>query len=202
MTPSELARLIEHVEKRWPHAPLPLGAGDVWLEDLAEVPFAEAKAAVTAYARAGERFPPTSGYVLSAVVKAAQQPPPSIDDATRQLARLIASCAPYDARGPEDTATTIAALAERGVHEVVLRFVAEQGVYAVRMMPDADEFALDPNQLADRRDKARHYRDVTVKGWQQDPRPGLALERARAALGGGKDAPALPFRRMELGGGS
>jgi hypothetical protein len=46
------------------------------------------------------------------------------------------------------------------------------------------------SQQARRRDAMRHYRDVTLPGWQRDPRPGLALERARRVLG--------PARRGDL----
>jgi hypothetical protein len=182
VTPAEVARLLAMVEKRWPHAPLPLGSGDVWLEDLADVPAEEVRAAVTDYARAGERFPPTSGYVRSEVLRRAQVAPPSFDDAQRIVARLAASCIPYDASGPEDTATTIERMAARGVHEAVLRWVQMVGVYAIRHTPDPELQPLDIGQMADRRDRARHFDREVLPAWREDPRPGLSLARAREAL--------------------
>jgi hypothetical protein len=67
MTESEITALIGYVNQRWPHAPLDANAFPVWVEDLASLPTEECGAAVRAYARAGERFPPTSGWVCSEV---------------------------------------------------------------------------------------------------------------------------------------
>jgi hypothetical protein len=184
-TPAEVAKLLGQVARRWPHAQLPPETGDVWLEDLADVPGPEAHAAVVQWARGGERFPPTSGQVRSLVEQAAQLPPPSFDEVQAVLSRN-ASCLPYSPdgqHGPEDTAVAVERLAARGVHEAVLRFVAAHGLFAVRMMPDPRLAALDPNQSADRRDKARDYRDRVLPDWKADPRPGVALERCRVAAG-------------------
>jgi hypothetical protein len=181
MTPSEIARLLQVVEKRWPHALLPLGSADVWLEDLRDMPAEEALAAVTRFARAGERFPPTSGIVRSEIERASQAPAPSLDDAQRLLSRLAGRCIPYGASSPEDTVEAIEKLAAAGVHECVLRWVQAVGVYAVRMMPDPELQPLDMNQMADRRDRVRDYDRRVVPEWRADPRPGVALERARQA---------------------
>lgn len=186
MTPSEIARLLQTVEKRWPHAALPLGSGDVWLEDLSDVPAEEAHAAVVAFARAGERFPPTSGWVRSEIDRRAQAPAPSFDEAQRWVGRHIARIGLVDPRGPEDTATAIERFAMLGAHEVVLRWVQAVGIYSARMAPDGSLHALDFGQSADRRDAARHYDRQVVPDWRAEPRPGLALERARLALGEGR----------------
>jgi hypothetical protein len=185
VTPSEVSRLLGLVARRWPHAPLPPESGDVWLEDLAAVPAEEAVAAVTRFAKAGERFPPTSGWVCSEVARRSQAAAPSFDDAQRWIARNI-RLIPYDASTPEETAAAIERMALAGAHEAVLRWVQAVGVYAVRMTPDPALMALDIGQQADRRDRARHYLGVIVPEWRDDPRPGLALERARAALEGGE----------------
>lgn len=186
MTPGEVARLLEHVSKRWPHAQLDTDAGDVWLEDLADVPAEEAQAAVRRWARAGERFPPPSGWVRSDVERAAQAPAPSFDDLQATLSRLLPRCSPYSPTMTytvADTAETVARLAEAGAHEAVLRFVAAHGVQAVKRMPDPTWQPLDRNQQADRRDMARDYRDRVLTAWAADPRPGLALEQARRSAG-------------------
>jgi hypothetical protein len=142
-------------------------------------------AAVTRFAKAGERFPPTSGWVCSEVARRSQAAAPSFDDAQRWIARNI-RLIPYDASTPEETAAAIERMALAGAHEAVLRWVQAVGVYAVRMTPDPALMALDIGQQADRRDRARHYLGVIVPEWRDDPRPGLALERARAALEGGE----------------
>jgi hypothetical protein len=187
VTPSEIARLLQVVEKRWPHAPLPLGSADMWLEDLRDMPAEEALAAVTRYARQGERFPPTSGTVRSEIERAAQAPVPSFDDAARSFERALSGFRVVDARGPADTALAIEHLARKGVHEVVLRWVQAVGIYQARMTPDPSMHGLDPGHAADRRDLSRDFERRIVPEWRADPRPGIALERARAAaeIGGG-----------------
>jgi hypothetical protein len=188
MTPSEVAELLERVEKRWPHAPLPLGSGDVWLEDLADVGADAAHEAVRAFSRSGEKFPPTSGWVRSEAQRRAQDGPPGFDDLDPSKwlpTRVLLHGGIYSPDGhysAETAAKAIAVMAVNGCHEAVLRFVAERGLRAVLTMPHGDRYALDPNQMADRRDLARHYRDVSVPGWMRDPRPGLALERACRAI--------------------
>jgi hypothetical protein len=187
--PSEVAELLERVEKRWPHAPLPLGSADIWLEDLADVPAGMAGSAVKAYALAGERFPPTSGWVLAECQRAMEDGPPSFDDAadlSKWIPVRVFIRELYDPNGsysPEATARAVALMLEGGAHEVACRFVQERGLRAVATLPDGERYALDLNQSADRRDAARHFRDVSVRGWQQDPRRGLGLERACRGLG-------------------
>jgi hypothetical protein len=200
MTESEITALIGYVNQRWPHAPLDANAFPVWVEDLASLPTEECGAAVRSYARAGERFPPTSGWVCSEVARRSQAAAPSFDDAQRWVARNI-RLIPYDASTPEDTADAIERMARAGAHEAVLRWVQAVGVYAVRMTPDPALMALDIGQQADRRDRARHYLGVVLPEWRADPRPGLALERARAAVEGGElrrlDATQLRLARGE-----
>jgi hypothetical protein len=119
MTPAETGRLLGHIARRWPHAPLPIDSGDVWLADLAEIPAAEALAAVTRWARAGEQFPPTSGWVRSDVDRQAQTAAPSFDELQAFLSRH-ASLLPYGERNrPEDTPHAVARLAVAGAHEAV-----------------------------------------------------------------------------------
>jgi hypothetical protein len=181
VTGPEITQLIGYVNQRWPHAALDADAFPVWLEDLADMPTEECGAAVRRWARAGERFPPTSGFIRSEVIRRAQAPAPSLDDAQRLLARLAGRCIPYGASSPEDTVEAIEKLAAAGVHECVLRWVQAVGVYAVRMMPDPELQPLDMNQMADRRDRVRDYDRRIVPEWRADPRPGVALERARQA---------------------
>jgi hypothetical protein len=189
MTPAEVAFLLEMVEKRWPHAPLPLGSADVWLEDLKGFPAAECQAAVTRWANAGEKFPPTSGWVFSEVERQSQAAAPGFDAISAEIARTLTRALahelyrPTGAFTPEDTATAVRIMAEAGTHEAVLRFVQEQGLREAWMVPHGEQFPLDVSQQARRRDAMRHYRDVTLPGWRADPSPGLALERARRALG-------------------
>lgn len=186
MQRSEIVGLIGYVNQRWPHAPLEEASLPVWIEDLSDVPAEEAHAAVVGFARAGERFPPTSGWVRSEVDRRAQAPAPSFDEAQRWLSRHIARVGLVDPRGPEDTATAIERLAMLGAHEVVLRWVQAVGIYAARMAPDGSLHGLDAGQSADRRDVARHYDRQVVSDWRSEPRAGLALERARVALGEGR----------------
>lgn len=182
MTPAETARLLQHIGRRWPHAEIPPDSGDVWHADLAAVPADRAAAAAESWALKGSPFPPTSGWVLAESTRADQSPAPGAADAQRLLSRLLASCAPHDSVTPASTAVAIVRLAERGVHEAVLRWVQAVGISAIRFMPDAAMHGLDPNQLADRRDRHRHYERTVLEDWRNDPRPGVALERAcRAA---------------------
>jgi hypothetical protein len=188
MTPAEVAFLLEMVEKRWPHAPLPLGSADVWLEDLKGFPAAECQAAVTRWANAGEKFPPTSGWVFSEVERQSQAAAPGFDAISAEIARTLTRALahelyrPTGAFTPEDTATAVRIMAEAGAHEAVLRFIQEQGLREAWLVPHGEQFPLDVSQQARRRDAMRHYRDVTLPGWRADPSPGLALERARRAL--------------------
>lgn len=192
MTEAEVVALIGYINQRWPHAPLEASAIPVWLEDLSPLPTEECGASVARWAKSGERFPPTSGWVCSDVERTAQSPVPAFDDIgqikMRALGRALAGelYSPNSRWSPQDTARAIEVMAAAGVHESVLRFAQEKGLRAFVLMPEGDMHALDVSQQADRRDMARHYRDVTVPGWQRDPRPGLALSRARESLGEGR----------------
>jgi hypothetical protein len=191
MTPAEVAFLLDTVEKRWPHAPLPLGSADVWLEDLRDLPATECQAAVTRWAKAGERFPPTSGWVCSEVERRSQDAPPSFNEVGDIVARGLGRAASRELYRPnghwsvEDTVRAVEILALAGVHEAVLRYVQEVGVGEVLTTPHGDMHALDPGQSADRRDLSRHFERVSVPGWQANPSSGLALANARRALGRG-----------------
>jgi hypothetical protein len=163
VTPAEVAFLLEMVEKRWPHA-------------------------VTRWANAGEKFPPTSGWVFSEVERQSQAAAPGFDAISAEIARTLTRALahelyrPTGAFTPEDTATAVRIMAEAGAHEAVLRFIQEQGLREAWLVPHGEQFPLDVSQQARRRDAMRHYRDVTLPGWRADPSPGLALERARRAL--------------------
>jgi hypothetical protein len=173
----ELTGVMAYVNLRWPHRPVNNEAFAAWREDLAGVEVAAAHAAVVRLARSGREFPPTSGTVLNEIRRAEQALPPSFEDMMRWLSRNMWRL-PYAA---DDRAMVQAleALTYSGAHEAICRFVEQEGVYAVRMTPDPSMHPLDPNQLADRRDKARAYRDRTLPNWQADPTPGLALRRVR-----------------------
>jgi hypothetical protein len=193
MTEPEIVQLIGYVNLRWPHSALEANVIPVWAEDLASLPGEECAAAVRRWAKAGEKFPPTSGWVFSEVERQSQSTAPGFDDVGTVVERALMGreflaevYSPEGHYGPEQTARAIEIMAGRGAHEAVLRFVQEKGLRAVLMMPDGSRYPLDRNQSADRRDLARHYNGQTVPGWRADPSPGLALSRARAALGEGR----------------
>jgi hypothetical protein len=193
MTQAEVAELIGYINLRWEHAPLSASVHSIWVEDLGPLPAEACLAAVRRWARSGEKFPPTSGWVFSEVERDAQASSPGFGDVGTVVERTLVGPAflrevysPDGHYGPEQTARAIEIMAARSAHEAVLRFVLEQGLGAVLMMPDGARFPLDRNQAADRRDMARHYNGVTVPGWRADPSPGLALSRARVALGDGQ----------------
>lgn len=181
MTLPELARLLDRVQQRWASVRIDTGAADAWAEDLAGAPFEAALGQVVAYAREGHEFAPTSGEIRRRLVVLAQATPPGFDELQAFLSRHVRSLPYGQTNSPADTVEALERLAEAGAHEALLRFVAAHGVYAVRMMPDPSLEGLDMNQQADRRDKARDYQRRVLPEWQRDPRPGLALERARAA---------------------
>lgn len=205
MTRAQVAELVGYINLRWPQMPIDEKAVPIWIEDLEPLPVEECGSAVKRYALSGERFPPTSGWVHSEVIRQSQAQPPGFDDVGTVLMRTLGRALAGELYRPdghysqEDTARAIQVMADNGAHEAVLRLVAEKGLRAVVMTPDGSMHALDSNQKADRRDMARHYRDVTVKGWQDDPRPGVALERAREALGDGRRGELRQLRALEGG---
>jgi hypothetical protein len=209
MIGSEIVALIGYINRRWPHAPLDENAYPVWLEDLAELPTEECGAAVKRYAKAGERFPPTSGWVFSEVQRHAQMPAPGFEAISAEISRTLTRALAHELYRPsgnftpEDTAFAVGVMAERGVHEAVLRFVQEVGLREAWLIPHGDQFPLDMGQAADRRNLMRHYRDQSVPGWRADPTPGVALVRARAALEPGRAGglrPIDPGRHLPEGG--
>jgi hypothetical protein len=200
MTNTEITALIGYVNQRWPHAALDADAFPVWREDLADMPTEEVGAAVRAWARAGERFPPTSGWVRSEVERRAQTGPPSFDEAQQWVARHI-GLIPYGDDSREALALALERMAGAGAHEAVLRWVQSVGLYAVRMTPDPSLYPLDIGQQADRRDRSRDYAGRVLAEWRADPRPGLAVARAREALGRGGELHRLPRAVRALPGG-
>jgi hypothetical protein len=183
VSPSEVARLLGEIGKRWPFAPLPSGSADVWLDDLAGVSVEQATAAVRKWAKAGEKFPPTSGWVFSETVRAGQDAPPPFEAVGESLMRYQ-HWLPWDPEGrftPEEEAAAIRVLAERGVHEAVLRFIQAEGLGQCYRIRWGERGSLDIGAAADLRDRARRFSEL-VAAWRQDPTPGLALGRAERAL--------------------
>jgi|SRR4051794_41444604 hypothetical protein len=174
------------VKMLWPHSDL--GPSDeavakLWFSRL--VPF-EAEVVVSAITKLsdeGREFAPPLGVIVHRINQELQDPPPSFEDMMQFIGRH-GRCLPYrdGYNTPEDTALAIECLARKGAHEAILRFVAEQGVWALRTVPDGSLFPLDMNQQADRRDKSRHYEHRTVPDWRVDPTPGLALARTQRRL--------------------
>lgn len=198
--PNEVARLLQDVARRWPHCDVAPDAGDAWMVDVAELAEAEVRAAIRSWARSGRaeaRFAPTSGWVAGECARRRAAPAPSFDELQRWLSRHC-WLLPHEDVGGGDLADTVAALEAAGAHEAVLRFVVAHGVFGVRRMPDPSVQALDVGQLADRRDRAREYRDRVLVDWREDPRPGVALERARAARELERGAAARGLRRPSL----
>lgn len=188
MTRDDVIDALSFVVVKWPNAKLPSREEAIagWLDELAELDSSEVSAALRRMSN--REFAPNAGQVAQEAHLARQGTPLSFDELQALLSRHV-RLLPYGQRNtPADTALAVAALQDAGAHEALLRFVQQHGLYAVRMMPDPAEHALDPNQLADRRDMSRSYRDTTLPGWQRDPRHGQALERAaeRAGLDAGE----------------
>lgn len=180
------------VRTLWPHSvlgPDPEVALATWEAMLADATAAEVSDALHKLAADGREHAPPVGVIAHAVAVARQSVAPGFDDfgeiKMRTLGRAMAHdlYRPNGRFSPEDTALAVAIMQAHGVHEAVLRFVVEQGLRAFVVMPHGDMHALDPGQSADSRDFARHYRNVTVPGWQRDPRGGVALDRACRAIG-------------------
>lgn len=205
MTGDEVLDLLTAVRGWWPQSDVdggdPGATAALWHAELREVDAGEALAAARRLRDSGRAFAPVLGELIAAVGAARQGDPPGFDDVQAFIARH-ASALPYSptlTHGPADTVTAIEVLAARGAHEAVLRFVAAQGLRAVKRLPDPSLQPLDRNQLADRRDAAREYAQRVVPEWRADPARGRALERAeRAAVGaGGRVGP----RQLPLGSG-
>lgn len=196
MTREDVIEILAVVGAMWPHSKIgdPETAVGVWHGMLAEVPRGDVEAAIKDLAGDGREHAPPVGVVVQAVALRRQGPPPSAEDAhrwlSRQMGKRVAALPnrPWvvpQGVGPDATATAIAHLAgQPGVHEAVLRWVAAEGVESIRLrLPDPELVTLDPNQLADRRDKLRGYEQRVVPEWRRDPTPGRALERACARAG-------------------
>lgn len=185
MTRDEVIDVLSVVAEMWPHSKLgdPEVAVALWLRELEAYDRETVEAAVR---RLGDReFAPTAGIVAGEAQRALQNPPPGFDELADAFFRAVPMPVflreVYDANGAYTAAATaraIALLQAGGAHEALLRHVQERGLRAFLLAPDGSRFPLDPNQLADRRDAARHYRDLTLPGWRRQPGPGLALERA------------------------
>lgn len=188
MTHNDVLDVLSVVAIKWPNSNLGerQAAAANWLDALGAFDRDDVAAAVKRLAAAGREFAPTADQVAQEVQLALQGPPPSFDEVQAFLSRHI-RCLPYgQANTPSDTVTAIEQLADAGAHEAVLRFVVAHGVYAARMMPDPTLQALDPNQLADRRDRARDYTHRVLADWRRDPRPGVALAQAIRQLEPGR----------------
>lgn len=191
MNREDTARTIAVVRTLWPHSTLgpdPEAALATWQTMLADATPAEVAEVLRRLAADGREHAPPVGAVAHAVAVARQDGPPGFDDIDigKWLPSRVFLRTVYDPEGrysDEATATAIALMTVGGAHEAVLRFVAERGLRAIVTMPHGDRYALDANQLADRRDLSRHYRDQTVAGWRRDPRRGVALERACRVIG-------------------
>jgi hypothetical protein len=139
---------------------------------------------------AGREHAPLVGVVANVLERERQGEPPSFTDAFdvmwRALPVRVFLRTLYEPAGrysPEATARAVALMQAGGAHEAVLRLVQSQGLRAIVTVPHDEAGELDPNQSADHRDMARHYRDQVLTGWREDPRPGVALERACRGTG-------------------
>lgn len=183
MTREQIIDSLTMVAGWWPRSDL--GAPDVavalWLDELRPYTPEQVETALRRLHTSGRQDAPTAGLVAQTIQVALQGPPPSFDELQLWISRHARQLPYGQTNRPADTIAAIERLADHGAHEALLRFVAEVGVYAARMMPDPSLQGLDPNQSADRRDYARGYRDRTIPDWRRDPKPGRALERARKA---------------------
>lgn len=69
MNRNEVAQLLAEINGHWPHAQLPTVSLPLWIEECSDLDFGQARAAVKAHLRSGERFPPTAGQVRAAAVE-------------------------------------------------------------------------------------------------------------------------------------
>jgi len=69
MNRNEVAELLAEINGHWPHAQLPTVSLPLWIEECSDLAFDQARAAVKAHLRSGERFPPTAGQVRAAAVE-------------------------------------------------------------------------------------------------------------------------------------
>lgn len=185
MTTSETSLVLEVVRLFWPHSNLgddPRRVLVVWSELLAPFERRTVEVAVRQLAESGREHAPPPGVVVAAVRQREALPAPSFDDMQLWLHRHV-RCLPYHDHGDRAFVAALESLAAHGAHEAVLRFVLDKGVTTARRAPDPSWHGLDAGALADRRDLARFYENVTLAGWRRDPTAGRALERAREHYG-------------------
>lgn len=189
MTFDEALDCLSMVRLWWPNADIdggdPKKTAATWLQALQRYDASEVEATLVRERDSGRDWPPKAGGVVNAVERERQGEAPSFEDACeamwRALPQRVFLRTLYDPEGrysPESTARAVALMQAGGAHEAVLRLVQDRGLRAIVTLPHGDRHPLDRNQAADHRDMARHYRDSTVQGWRENPRPGLALERA------------------------
>jgi transposase InsO family protein len=74
MTHQEWLRLGAHMNKMWPHHPIPPATVAEWYPYLAELEAAQVRAAIDAFVLDGSSFPPTVGQIRGKVVELGDQP--------------------------------------------------------------------------------------------------------------------------------
>jgi hypothetical protein len=209
-TTQEIGQVLAAVKLSWPHSSL----GDdlelaiaTWHRVLGGYRLGEIFATVDRLAISGRDHAPAPGVVVNAIERERQGEPPSFEDAYDAMWRALPQRVflrtvhePTGRYAPEATARAVALMQAGGAHEAVLRLVQDRGLRAIVTLPHGDDHALDANQAADHRDMARHYRDQVVVGWRENPKPGLALERAcrTAQLDAGEVLRVAVSRRAEL----
>jgi hypothetical protein len=194
MTVDDVVEILAVVREIWPHSKViaddPRTTTKVWHGLLRNFDRQDVEEAIMDMATAGREHAPPVGVIAHAVALKSAGEAPDLDEGLRMLLRKAHSV--YDPEASftaSHTAEAIRLGQEGGVHEAVLRFVAERGYRAVWALPDPSRGGLNMSQEADRRDLLRHYRDTTLPGWRANPTRGLALERAERAAGidGGQD---------------
>lgn len=61
MTRDEWLDIGQHITAKWPHSQPPVESLAAWFEDVADLDAQQVRAAVSAHARGGDKFPPTGG---------------------------------------------------------------------------------------------------------------------------------------------
>lgn len=125
-------------------------------------------------------FPPSAGTVVATIERLRQGPVPDYMTATRVIGSKITLLDYYRPAMGFDRFVEACA----SVHEAIGRFALEMGPQGVREMPDP-RMAQDTSGSTAITRAERAYRKV-AKEWDENPRPGLALEEAkRIAIGPG-----------------
>lgn len=196
MTDAETKEALRRIVAWWPASRLTRPDLAGYVERIGGYPWPAVERALERISNRGEQFAPSPGAICLEVERIAQGNPPSWTEATALIARKVAAhSGPSTERSAE---TFVAYLSEHG-HEAVARFVAAQGLQAVRTMPDPSRTDRDAGFALGA--MGREYAE-TVKGWEADPTPGLALaEVAPRRAVGGRGPRALDARKA-LGVGS